>query len=156
MSLQVNSKHFVSQKRERERERCTVHSDDVARGIVVEGAVTRDRALKAFPPPFNRHIPIPFSSTWIFPKIPVFLPQLFPYLFQCIHCAIKVPKKNKWVNKSNYLLIWFSRNCRKTKQDQYIDIFLMLICLNKISQVHNKQDSKSLLLPPKRPTKEKE
>lgn len=32
----------------------------------------------------------------------------------------------------------------------------MLICLNKISQVHDKQDSKSLLLPPKRPTKEKE
>lgn len=50
---------------ERERER-DVHSDDVARGIVVEGAITYDSTVKAFLPPTNRDRQIPFFCTWNF------------------------------------------------------------------------------------------
>jgi len=44
----------------------------VARGIVVERAVTSDAALKPFPQIQNT--PIPFSTTWILAKILVLLP----------------------------------------------------------------------------------
>jgi len=49
----------------------------VARGIVVERAVTSDTVLEPFP--LTQHTPIPFSTTWILVEIPVLLPQLLPY-----------------------------------------------------------------------------
>lgn len=68
----------------KERKR-TLHAYDMARRIVIEGTITYDRTLKAFPS--IRHIPISFSTARIHPKVPVFLPNLAPYLLQCLHCT---------------------------------------------------------------------
>lgn len=50
-----------------------------------------------------------------FPKIPVFLHQLFPYLFQCLHCSIKKKSTQQKIMrlKSNYLLICFQETAGK-------------------------------------------
>lgn len=81
--------------RERNRD---VHAHDMARGLVVEGAVTCHRALEAFPSIQNA--PIPFSAARIYPKVPVFLPQFLPYLSQYPHCA----KPNKRTQTKNQII----------------------------------------------------
>lgn len=107
--------------------------------MVVEDAVKYDKALKAFhPPSFNRYSPMPFSC--IFPQNPSFSSSAFSLSLSMpplLHKKLKKkhPTKN-YAIKIKLPVNLFSRNCRKT------------------TQVHNKRDSKSLSLRPKRPTKE--
>lgn len=64
-----------------------IHPYDMA-GAVVQGTVTCHGALDAFPF-IPQYPPIPFSTAGIYLKIPIFLSQFLPYLFQCLHCSIQ-------------------------------------------------------------------
>ena len=83
------SKKWNREKMRKKEERSQyVHAYNMARRSMVEWTITNHSTLKAFST--IRNIPFSFSTARIHSKIPIFLPNLVPYLLQCLHCNQKI------------------------------------------------------------------